>query len=75
MVQDSLFQEKCRCLNLAISGMNGFGMIRHGLILWENGPTPLGIILKYLPDLNKTKYYKKVRDNPFRADYSSFSTN
>ena len=29
--------------------MNWAAMARHGLILWENGATGLGIILKYIP--------------------------
>ena len=46
------FQEKSRCLNLVLFCINGFAMIHHGLILWESGATPLGIIFAYLPDLN-----------------------
>ena len=60
---DRRFQEKSRCLNLVTLGMNGFVMIHHGIILWENGATPLGLIFTYLPDLNILfVIIKKVRD-------------
>ena len=41
-----LFQEKCMCLNLVIPGMNGFVAIHRGLIVWEDGATPLWISYK-----------------------------
>ncbi len=60
---DRRFQEKSRCLNLVTLGMNGFVMIHHGLILWESGAAPLGLIFTYLPDLNILfVIIKKVRD-------------
>ena len=54
--------------------MNGFVMIHHGLILWENGATPLGINFKYLPDLNIFFVSEKGAGQPLGADYSSFPT-
>ena len=47
----TVFSEEDKFLNLVVSGMKEFATIRHGLILWENGATPLKIIFKYLQDL------------------------
>ena len=39
-------------------GMNGVAVARHGLILWENEATSLGISFKCLPDQQKNKQNK-----------------
>ena len=51
--------------------MNEFATFRHGLILWENGATPLEIILNTSQTSKYDFHYKKVRASPWRADYSS----
>ena len=46
--------------NEVISGVNGVGMDRHGLILRENEATGSGKVFKYLPGLRDTIFISKI---------------